>query len=155
MICRRMQTEELNATITLFRYYAGEAHKFNEELGDEFDENSVIESIRARNIHPEYIWFNLYDNNRPVGFVSACITQAPWNKEIHYAHIEMIFILESHRNMDNFKMLLKNVEEWARMFGAQKITGGDIGINPDRTKKVYNHLGFDESCFMSKELEYV
>jgi len=57
--------------------------------------------------------------------------------------------------MDNFKMLLKNVEEWARMFGAQKITGGDIGINPERTKKVYNHLGFDESCFMSKELEYV
>lgn len=155
MIVRKMRPEEIDVTINLFRYYAKEAADNTPELGAEFDENSVIETIRQRNIHPEYIWFNAYEGTRPVGFISACVTQAPWNKEVFYAHIELIFILESHRNMNTFKQLVKSVEEWAKTFDAQKLTAGDIGVNPERTRRVYEGLGFDENCFMSKDLEYV
>jgi GNAT superfamily N-acetyltransferase len=155
MIVRKMRPEEIDVTVNLFRYYAAEAGESDPELGAEFDSDSVIDSIRQRNIHPEYVWFNAYDNGRPVGFISACITQAPWNQEIFYAHIELIFMLQSHRNMDNFKRLVEQVEEWARMHNAQKLTAGDIGINVDRTKKIYSHLGFSEGCWMDKELEYV
>ena len=51
MIVRKMRPEELDVTINLFRYYAGEAAEDNPALGAEFDEDSVIESIRNRNIH--------------------------------------------------------------------------------------------------------
>lgn len=150
-----MRADEIDVTINLFRYYAKEAAEQTPSLGDEFDENSVIETIRTRNIHPEYIWLNAYEGTRPIGFVSACVTQAPWNKEIFYAHIELIYILESHRSMSAFKQMVENVEEWARTFNAQKITAGDIGVNPDRTRKVYEHLGFTNGCFMDKDLAYV
>jgi len=155
MIVRKMRPEEIDVTINLFRYYANEAANNNPELGAEFDEDSVIETIRTRNIHPEYVWFNAYEGTRPVGFISAGVTQAPWNKEILYAHIELIYMLESHRNMDTFRQMVDQVEQWAKNYGAQKITAGDIGVNPDRTRKVYQHLGFNESCFMDKDLEYV
>jgi GNAT superfamily N-acetyltransferase len=155
MIVRKMRPEELDVTINLFRYYAGEAAEDNPALGAEFDEDSVIESIRSRNIHPEYVWFNAYEGLRPVGFISACITQAPWNKDITYCHIELIFMLKSHRNMTAFKQLINAVEEWGRDFDIQQITAGDIGINPERTRKVYEGVGFKSGCWMSKEVEYV
>jgi len=149
-----MRPEEIDVTVNLFRYYAQEAGQSDPELGAEFDADSVIESIRHRNIHPEYVWFNAYDGTRPVGFISACLTQAPWNKEIYYAHIELIYMLESHRSMDAFRKLVQQVEEWGRAYNIQKITAGDIGINVERSKKLYAHLGFKEGCWMDKDIEY-
>jgi hypothetical protein len=54
--------------------------------------------------------------------------------------------------MDNFRELLNKAEEWARTVGATEITAGDIGINPERTQKLYSHFDFKPGVWMGKEL---
>jgi GNAT superfamily N-acetyltransferase len=154
MIVRKMLPSEMSVTINLFGYYRDEAVESIPQIAEEYDENAVLETIRTYSTHYEYCWFNAYDGQRPVGLIAGCITKAPWG-DIFTAHCDMIFLLESHRTLDNTKQLLKAFEEWARICGAREITVGDIGINPDRTKKLFTHLGFTEGCWMSKELANV
>lgn len=148
MIVRKMQPHEIDSTVILCRYYADEAGIADEE----YDENAVLETIRDYSSHYEYFWFNAYEGQRPVGLIAGYVTKAPWSKTKLSAHIELVFLLESHRNLDNFKSLIKKVEEWARIVGAKEITAGDIGINPERTAKVYGHLDFKQGLWMEKEL---
>jgi len=152
MIVRKMHPAEFDLTVNLFGYYRDEAVKTMPHIDEEYDENSVIETIRLYNSHHEYGWFNAYEGQRPVGLIAGCITQTPWNKNILNAHIDMIFLIDSHRNMENFRSLYNEFEAWARGYEARKITAGDIGINPDRTRKVYGQLGFVESAWMIKEI---
>ena len=154
MIVRKMRPEEIDLNVNLFRQYADEAKETNPTLGNQYDENSVITSIRQRNINPEYCWFSLIDNARPVGFISGAITQAPWNLDIIYAHIEMIYVLKEKRNIDNFRRLVDTFEEWAINMDAVEITAGDAGINPERSKKIYESIGFKEGCLMTREIAY-
>jgi len=153
MIVRTMRPEEIDLNVNLFRQYADEASETNPALGAQYDENSVIQSIRNRVIAPDACWFSLLDNARPVGFISASLTQAPWNFEILYAHIEMIYVLKEKRSMDAFRKLTTAIEEWALSMDATNITAGDIGIDPERSKRVYTSVGFTEGCFMTKEID--
>lgn len=152
VIVRKMLAQEIDVTVNLFGYYRDEAIKTLPQIEDEYDENSVISTIRLYSTHYEYCWFNAYDGQRPVGLIAGCLTGTPWNKDLLNAHIDMIFLLESHRNMDNLRQLYNEFEAWAQLAGAKKITAGDIGINPDRTKKIYSQLGFEENVWMIKEL---
>ena len=151
MIVRKILPSEMNVTINLFGYYRDEAVKSIPSIADEYDEDHVLETIRHYSTHYEYCWFNAYEGQRPVGLIAGCITKAPWGP-VYHAHCELIFLLESHRTLANVKELLKAFEEWARIAGAREITAGDIGINPDRTKKLFEHLDFREGLWMSKEL---
>jgi GNAT superfamily N-acetyltransferase len=152
MIVRKMQPSEIDVTVNLFGYYRDEATLTMPEIDEEYDENSVIETIRLYSSHYEYCWFNAYEGQRPVGLVAGCVTQTPWNHKLLVGHIDMIYLLESHRNMANVQMLYDEFVAWAKLSGCTKITAGDIGINPDRTRKVYTHLGFKEAVMMTKEL---
>lgn len=152
MIVRQMQPSEIDITVNLFGYYRDEAIQTLPYIADEYDENSVIETIRLYSSHYEYCWFNAYEAQRPVGLIAGCMTGTPWNKNILNAHIDMIYMLESHRSLDNLNQLYSQFEAWAKVNGARKITAGDIGINPERTKKIYSHLGFVEHTWMIKEL---
>lgn len=153
MIVRTMRPEEIDLNVNLFRQYADEAGETNPALGAQYDENSVVSSIRSRLIAPDACWFSLLDNNRPVGFISGALTQAPWNFDILYAHIEMIYVLKEKRSMDAFRRLVDEFQDWAVAMDATSITAGDIGIDPERTKRVYTSIGFTEGCFMTKEID--
>jgi hypothetical protein len=153
MIVRTMRPEEIDLNVNLFRQYADEAGETNPALGAQYDENSVVSSIRSRLIAPDACWFSLLDNNRPVGFISGGLTQAPWNDQILYAHIEMIYVLKEKRSMDAFRRLVDEFQDWAVAMDATSITAGDIGIDPERTKRVYTSIGFTEGCFMTKEID--
>lgn len=152
MIVRQMRPDEIDITVTLFRYYAQEAAEANARFGEEFDVNSVIKSIRARTVHPNTVWLNMYDQGRPVGFITGTVSQCPWNHEIMYANAEMFFILQSHRNMETFRDLVEAFEQWAAQFNAQHISASDMGINPERTRKVFEFLGFKNAVFLYKEI---
>ena len=147
MIVRKMMPQEIDITINLCRYYADEANILEEE----YVEDHVLETIRQYSTHYEYCWLNAYDGQRPVGLIAGYICKAPWGPTYH-AHCELIFLLESHRTMDNFKTLLKGFEEWARICGAVEMTAGDIGINTERNRRIFGALGFTEGCWLSKEL---
>jgi GNAT superfamily N-acetyltransferase len=152
MIVRKMLPQEFDATVNLFGYYRDEAIESLPKIADEYDENSVLETIRLYASNWEYSWFNAYDNTRPVGFVAGYIGACPWNKNILTANIAFIYLLESHRSLANFKLLLNEFTAWAQIAGATEITGGDIGINPERMKTLYESFGFKPLLLMSKEL---
>jgi GNAT superfamily N-acetyltransferase len=143
-----MLPAEIDATAILCEYYAEEANIPE----DEYDFNSVINGIRLRTIYHQHCWFNLYDGARPVGFISGYITHLPWNEKKFVGHIDLIFILESHRSLSTLKELMAKFEEWAKIAGADKITAGDIGVNPDRTRRLLEHQGFKDGLWMSKEI---
>jgi GNAT superfamily N-acetyltransferase len=152
MIVRKMLPQEFDITVNLFSYYRDEAIESMPQIAEEYDENSVIETIRTYASHWEYCWFNAYDNSRPVGFIAGYASACPWNKNKISANIAFIYLLDSHKNMSNFKLLLDKFEEWARVIKASEITAGDIGINPERTRKLYEHFDFKPGVWMGKEL---
>jgi len=152
MIVRKMLPQEFDSTVNLFGYYRDEAIESLPKIADEYDENSMLDSIRLYASNWEYCWFNAYDGTRPVGFVAGYISVCPWNKEIITANISFIYLLESHRSLSNFKSLLNEFTAWAKIASATEITGGDIGINPERMKTLYESFGFKPLLLMSKEL---
>jgi GNAT superfamily N-acetyltransferase len=155
MIVRQMQPREFDMTVNLFGYYRDEAIQTMPKIADEYDENSVIDTIKTFASKWDHIWLNAYDNQRPVGFIAGYASACPWNSNILDANIAFIYLLDSHKNMDNFRELLSQFEAWARTIKAQNITAGDIGINPERTEKLYEHFGFKPGVWMGKELTNV
>ena len=152
VIVRPMNANEIDITVNLFGYYRDDAIQALPHIEQEYDVNSVIDTIRTYNSYNEYTWLNMYEGSRPVGLIAGCITAAPWNQTVLTAHIDMIFLLPTHRNLENFKQLYTSFEQWATAIGCKKISAGDIGINPSRTIKVYEHLGFTQGVWMEQEL---
>ena len=155
MIVRKMQPQELEATVICFNYYRDEAIEAMPRIAEEYNENSMVQTIRGYAIKNEFCWFNAYEGTRVVGFIAGYASECPWNSEIIDANIAFIFMLDSHKNMDNFRQLMAKFEEWAKTIKAQNITGGDIGINPERTQKLYEHFDFKPGVWMNKELTNV
>jgi hypothetical protein len=155
MIIRPMQPQEFDNTIICFQYYRDEAIESLPRIADEYDENSVMKTIKNFATKLDHCWFNAYEGTRVVGFIAGYASECPWNSEIIDANIAFIYMLDSHKNLNNFRELMVKFEEWARIIKAQNITGGDIGINPERTQKLYEHFGFKPGVWMNKELTNV
>jgi len=155
MIVRKMMPQEFDVTVNLFGYYRDEAIDKLPKIAEEYDENSVIDTIRHYASHYDHCWFNVYEGQRPVGFIAGYASECPWNKSIIDANIAFIFLLDSHKNMDNFRELIKKFEEWAKTIGARNITAGDIGIDPERTQRLYEYFDFKPGVWMGKELTNV
>jgi hypothetical protein len=150
MIVRKMRPEEFDATIILFNYYFDEAAEKIPRMNEEFDENSILETIRRFATNYEYCWFNMYDGQRPVGFIAGYITTCPWNKSLIYANIGFVYLLKTHRTMDNFRALMDEFMTWSRLVEAYEITAGDIGIDIERSQKLYEHFGFEPMLLMRR-----
>ena len=152
MIVRQMQPYELDATMICFNYYRDEAIESIPKIADEYDENSMVETVRHYATHYESIWLNAYEGQRPVGFVGGYLSQCPWNKQLVTANVAFIYMLPSHRSLDNFKQLMQAFTEWAKTCECYEITAGDIGIDIERSQRLYEHLGFKSLLMMTKEL---
>ena len=152
MIIRKMDPKEIDSTLTLFNYYRDEAAEAMPEILDEYDENAVLETIRTYSIQYNHCWFNVYDNQRPVGFVAGYVVEIPWSKTSLQANLQFIYALKSHRNMEMFTEMVKEFENWAKQFDAVKIMAGDIGIDIERSRKLYEHLGYQSGLIVSKDI---
>ena len=152
VIVRKMQPQEFDLTVNVFGYYRDEAIEKLPRIEQEYDENSVMDTIKTFASKWDHCWFNAYEGQRPVGFIAGYASACPWNNKIIDANIAFIYLLDSHKNMDNFRLLMNKFEEWAKTIKAQNITAGDIGIDPERTEKLYTHFGFKPGVWMNKEL---
>lgn len=152
MIVRKMQPEEFDSTLTLFHYYRDEAIESLPQIAQEYDENSSMLTIKQFATQWDSCWFNGYDNGRPVGFVSGNLSELAWNKNITIANLGFIYLLKSHRTIENFKALYNKFEEWAKLCEAKKLTVGDIGIDVERSKTIYNRLGYRDMLLMEKDI---
>lgn len=152
MIVRKMQPYEIDSTILCFNYYKDEAIESLPKILDEYDEDSMVETIRNYASHYDCLWLNAYEGQRVVGFVAGYLSQCPWNKKLVTANIAFIYMLPSHRSFDNFKQLTTAFTEWAKQCECFEMTAGDIGIDIERSQRLYEHLGFKPVLMMSKEL---
>lgn len=149
MMVRRPRVDEFDNTLILMEYYRDEA-----ELPEgEYDPDEMSQSVRRAMTSADYCWFNLYDGSRAVGLVSGYVVQLPWSKKLT-AHIQFLYVIPSHRNITNARMLVDEFTAWATNTGCVRITTGDIGINVERTRSFYQQVGFkDQGCWLTKELE--
>lgn len=147
-----MLAKELDSTMILFNYYRDEAIEAIPRIEEEYDENSMVNTVRTFASKYQYCWFNAYEGQRPVGFIAGYLSECPWNSSIVTANIAFVYMLESHRTLSNFKQLMDEFTAWSRICEAREITAGDIGINVERSQKLYEHLGFTPILLMSKEL---
>lgn len=152
MIVKKMLPHEIDITVNLFNYYRDDAIEALPYIADEYDEDAVLETIRNYNIQYDHCWLNLYDNQRPVGFVAGYIIDKPWSKTSLVGYLQFIYVLKSHRTLDAFKQLVTEFETWARQFEVKQITAGDIGIDIERSQKLYEHLGYKPGLIVSKEV---
>ena len=152
MIIRKIRPDEIDDTLILFNYYRNEAIEVMPEIEQEYDENAVLETIRTFAIQYNHCWFNVYDNQRPVGFVAGYIVEVPWSKTSLQANLQFIYCLKSHRNMDVFKEMVTEFETWANQFDVKKIIAGDIGIDIERSRKLYEHLGYTPGLIVNKDV---
>jgi len=152
MIVRQAQAHELDATVTLFNYYFDEAAEKMPSMADEHNENSIIHTVRNYMISYEHVWFNAYEGQRPVGFIAGSMGTIPWNDQLVVANLSFIYLLPTHRNLDNFRELYNQFEAWAKTINACKISAGDIGIDIERSQKIYEYVGFEPILLMTKEL---
>jgi len=147
-----MIPQEFDVTVNLFGYYRDEAVESLPRIADEYDENSVIKTIKHFASKWDHCWFNAYEGQRPIGFIAGYASECPWNSELIDANIAFIFLLDSHKNMDNFRVLISKFEEWSKTIKARSMTAGDIGINPERTRKLFEHFDFKPGVWLEKEL---
>ena len=89
-----MYVNEFDSTVICFNYYRDKAIESIPQIELEYDENSVIKTIKARASRAEHCWFNIYDGQRVVGFIAGTLIPQPWNHEILSANIDFIFLID-------------------------------------------------------------
>lgn len=151
MIIRKIHPGEIDSLLAIIHQYADEAATSMPAIADEIDDAVIVENIRTWSIQNAYNLLVAFEGERPVGFIAGVITQMPWGN-VNQANIVFIFMTETHRNMDNFKALLDSFTAWARQCKAKRICSGDIGIDIERARKLYNYLGFIEGLYVTKDI---
>ena len=151
MQIRKIHPGEIDDLLNIIHQYADEAAESMPEIADEIDDSVIVENIRTWSIQQAYNLLVAFEGQRPVGFIAGVITEMPWGK-VKQANIIFIFMTETHRNMDNFKALLDSFEAWARQCKVKRICSGDIGVNVDRSRKLYNYLKFNEGLYVTKDI---
>jgi GNAT superfamily N-acetyltransferase len=145
-----MQPYELDSTMICFNYYRDEAIEAVPGFADEFDDDSMTDTVRSYASHYDCIWLNAYEGQRVVGFIGGYLSQCPWNKNLVSANAAFIYLLPSHRGLENFKQLLDAFTEWAKTCNCYEISAGDIGIDMERRQRLYEHFGFKPVLMMTK-----
>ena len=149
MIVRKMLANELDTTFMLFNnYYKDEIVEINPNLFQDYDENSMVETIRNHSISYEMFWANAYEGQRPVGFIGGFLSACPWNKQLVFANISYIYLLKSHRNKENLKMLMDEFNAWAKLINAVRAISTDNEIFAESFKQ----MEYTSEMLMTKEL---
>jgi GNAT superfamily N-acetyltransferase len=151
MIIRKIHPGEIDDLLSIIHQYADEAAESLPDIADDIDDAVIVENIRKWSIQHTHNLLVGYEGERPVGFIAGCLVQMPWSKS-QQASITFIFMTETHRSMDNFRQLLSAFEDWARQARATKIFSGDIGIDIERSRKLYEYLGFKEGLYVTKDV---
>tara|TARA_R110000868_G_scaffold79428_1_gene226105 strand:+ start:4334 stop:4774 length:441 start_codon:yes stop_codon:yes gene_type:complete len=88
-----------------------------------------------------------------VGFTCGVVHESIFNDRLRVTDIG-VFVLEEYRRSTIARDLIRQLEAWARVQGAEEIwLGQTTGDNPELVAKYYNRLGYKTQGFNSvKEL---
>jgi len=151
MLVRAMTPEDIDQVVSLYERYFSEACDAIPSMLREWDENSVIDTIRSYCAHWDRTWLVACENQRITGFIAGFASESPWNSQLINANIAFLYLSPEQRSLEHLKLLYREFLSWANTIGAHKITGGDIGINLERTRTLYEYLGFSPVLLMAKD----
>jgi GNAT superfamily N-acetyltransferase len=151
MIIRKIHPGEIDSLLNIIHQYADEAAESMPEIAGDISDSVIVENIRKWSIQQTFNLLVAFEGERPVGFIAGLLVQMPWSQTVQ-ANINFVFMTKTHRTMDNFKALLHSFEEWARSAGAKKVFSGDIGVDIERSRKLYQYLGFTEGLYVTKDI---
>jgi hypothetical protein len=152
MEIRKIHPGEIDGLLNLIHQYAEEASENMPMISGEISERVILENIRSWSIQHTHCLFVGYSGDRPIGFVAGFVIQMPWSVAPQ-ANLNFIFMTEEYRSMENFKALLDTFEGWAKALKAKRLIAGDMGINLERSRKLYSYLGFREALLSIREIE--
>ena len=150
MEIRKIHPGEINDLLSIIHQFAEEAAEKMPEIADEIDDGVIVQNIRSWSIQHTHCLLVGYSGDRPIGFVAGFIIQMPWSVS-YQANLHFIFMTEEFRSMENFRALLNKFEEWAKIFDVKRLFAGDMGVNVERSRKLYGYLGFNERLLAVKE----
>lgn len=150
MIARTPRTEEFDSTMILMDYFKQDLEEKAPHTAHKWDENSVIKSVRHIQSHANAQWFNLYEGQRPVGFISGSFTTCPFNHDLINANIDLCYVIPSHRSYEAVRLLVEKLEEWASTHRVNEITITDTGIAGE-LQDYYTNMGYTTATWMHKE----
>lgn len=137
MRIRRPRADELDHVMIVMEYYRDEA-----QLPEgQYSHKAMVNTVRNYLIDPTHAWFSMYDGTRMVGVVAGYLCALPWSEQM-VANVQFMYVLPSHRNLQDAHALLKEFETWCCNQGAVSITAGDIGIDVARTQAFYEHCDY-------------
>lgn len=137
MLVRPLRPQDMDNTMILMDYYREE---MNLEDG-EWDENSVIQSIRLYSSNAETCFLVAVEGQRVVGCCSGIARKEFYNNTIETV-IQMLYLLPSHRNTENYNQIFGEFKNWAHSFGSKRTLLVDVGNNATRIHPIADVLDF-------------
>lgn len=119
------------------------------EESPRFSVHPFIEERAAQTI--QYIinndsGFIAQDNERVVGMIGGALVPHYFSNVV-FANDLAVYVTPEYRGGRAALLLVKAFEDWAMRNGAIEIVLGlSTGINPERTGKFYERLGYNLSC---------
>jgi GNAT superfamily N-acetyltransferase len=152
MLVRKPQPAEFEFSVNLYGQWFDEYSEIKEIDAYSYEVNSVIEYIRRLLVRTDACWFVLFDNTRPVGFISLVVGTDSWNDEQLKTLICDFWIMPSYRTTDNMNLLLDKAIEWHRSIKATKMfVEFDVKAITD-IDNFFKNKNFNEVTLLMKEV---
>lgn len=139
MLVRPLRPQDLDNTMIMMDYYREEMDIGQDE---EWNENSVIQSIRLYSTNAECMFLVAVESDRVVGCCSGIARKEFYNDTIETV-MQMMFLLPSHRNKENYQQLLGEFLNWSHLVKSQRMLLVDIGNSNTRIQTIADTLNFD------------
>ena len=109
----------------------------------DIDPDAVAAHLRVATANPDRVFFAIArSGGQPAGFVSGVIGPYAFSPALHAA-CDLLFVLPAFRGRFTGVRLLRALCDWAAGQGARAVELGlSTGIDPDRTGKLVEKIGF-------------
>ena len=142
MLVRNLRPQDIDLLLVMMSYYRDEVNISDED----WDENSVIQSIKFYATNLELTCLVAVENSRIVGCLLASMKKEFYNNNVSAA-IQMLYLLPSHRQRENYQQLYNEFLNWTIGTKLEKILLIDIVDRTDRLDPISDMLDFSTSSF--------
>lgn len=137
MLVRPIRVADVDAVMILLEYYRNDTNIDDED----WDTDSLLKTVKQFVISQDYIFLVAVEGQRIVGCLAGALKKEFYNNNID-AVIQLVFLLQSHRNQENYKQLYDQFEQYGQKFNARRVLLIDPFDTQTRIEPIADILGF-------------
>ena len=107
------------------------------------EEDNLHDFIKAIITRPTVFFEVLELEDKIHGFIVGALEQQPWNKQ-YLCSIPFIYLDDCCRGKGWAEQMLDNAKAWAKANNCYEIITSDYAVDPDRTGKWLESIGFEK-----------